>query len=178
MTTIEATEITTTTLEDPTALAGMDWADADAMYPDWRGLNYVAGRPVKEIAAIVRRELRKAVKAGTLGDAIKVNVRCRDHNAIDVDIIVPKVRVTADTPGAILARDTYGDEVWVIIPDEATYATPGATDRLIPGARDAKAKVEAFLATFNYNRSNTMVDYFDTNFYTGVTLHNPEGGWE
>lgn len=181
MTDTTVTEYTTTALEDPTALTGIDWAEAGAMYPDWRGINYDRNMTVKDIAAVVRKELRKAIKAGKLGTAVKVNVRYETYAggcSINTTITVPKVKVNADTPGATKTLDRYGDEVWVVIPDEATYATPGHIDTIEPGAREAQAKAEAFIATFNYNGSNTQIDYFNVRFYGSVDLRNENGGWE
>ena len=164
--------ISTAALDDPaTAVLGLDYAEPDAMYPDWRGINYDPAMTIKDVAAVVRRELRRAVKAGTLGTATAVSVRYRTASmmqAIDVTITVPKRYVDANTPGAIQAEDRWGDRTWVV-PD-GHGVNGAAIQRIEPGARDAKAKVEAFLTTFTYNRSNVQVDYFDRRFYGDVTL--------
>jgi hypothetical protein len=166
-------EPTLTALADPTTMLGIDWADYGALYPDWRGLNYDGDLTVKDIAAIVRRELRKAIKAGTLGTATAVSVRYRTGSmmqAIDTVLTVPKAKVDADTPGAVQYEDRWGELHWVVKDPGDNCAGILVDDRVEPGAREAKRKAEAFIATFNYNRSNSQIDYFDRNFYGGVEL--------
>lgn len=181
MTTTAATfEPSLEALANPDTLLGVDFADPGAMYPDWRGLNYDRSLPVKSIAAIVRTAVRKAVKAGTLGTATGVSVRYRSYSggcSIDATIIVPKVKVTADTPGAVEMEDRWGERHWVVKSEGDHSAAIYPNDVIEPGAREAKRKVEALLSTFNYNRSNSQVDYFDRNFYSSVDLRDENGGW-
>ena len=181
MTDTTTIEVTTATLDDPTALTGIDWAKPGDYYPDWRGLNLDGSDDIKAVAAVIRRELRKAPKDGKPRPATRVGVRYRTASmmqAIDVTITVPKVKVTADTPGAIEMEDRWGERHWVVKDENDHCAGILVNDRIEPGAREAKAKVEAFVATFNYNRSNTQVDYFDVRFYSNVTLRDEDGGWD
>lgn len=176
------TEVTTTALDNPAeAVIGIDFAEAGALYPDWRGINYDPNLTVKEVAATIRTHLRRAVKAEKLGTATKVSVRYDSYSggsAIDVTITVPKVKVTADTPGAQEMEDRWGEKHWVVKREDDHSAGIYPDDVIEPGAREAKAKVERFVATFNRNRSNTQIDYFDRRFYGSVTLRNEDGGWE
>lgn len=166
--TTATTEITTATLTGETTLAGIDHAPADAMYPKWYGVNYNAAHTVKDIAAIIRTTLRTFIKNGNLGPVTNVTVRKDGHNAIRVNLTVPKVKVDADTPGAVECIDRWNDTVWAVI--DGNYATPGAADRIEPAAREALKRVENFIATFNHNGSNVQIDYFDVKFYTTVNL--------
>lgn len=173
-TTAPTFEPTTTALTDPDTVLGLDYAEPGAMYPDWRGINYDRSLSTKDIAAAVRRELRKRVKDGTLGSATAVSVRYESYSggsSIHVTLTVPKEYVDADTPGAVEMRDRWGDLRWVIDHGDGYPASPEVyASRVEPGARDAKAKAEAFLATFNHNRSDVMTDYFDVKFYSDVTF--------
>jgi len=167
MTTATA-EITTATLTGETTLTGIDHAEAGAMYPAWYGINYNANHTVKEVAAIIRKTLRTFIKNGDLGPVTKVNVRVDGHNAIRTILTAPKVKVDADTPGAVEYPDRWNGTAWAVI--DGNYATPGAADQIEPAAREALNRVERFIATFNYDGCNTQVDYFAVKFYTTTRL--------
>lgn len=173
-TTAPTFEPTTTALTDPDTVLGLDYAEPGAMYPNWKGLNYDADMPVADIVAVVRRELRKAIKAGTLGTATKVSVRKRlsTHKwAIDVTLTVPKIKVDADTPGAVEVPDHWGDMKWVVATADGYAPTPDVWKNTVePGAWEAKAKAEAFIATFNHDRSDSMTDYYEVKFYSSVLI--------
>ena len=165
--------VSTTPLTDPTSLPGIDYADSGALYPDWRGINYNPTVTVKEVAATVRKEIRKAVKAGALGSATAASVRYESgtlSSSILIALTVPKVRVDAATPTAIEAIDSYGDPVWMI-------ETERGRDRVEPGAREAMTKAQRFHESFNRSGSNTQIDYFDERFYGRVTVSDENGGW-
>lgn len=116
----------------------------------WYGPKYVKGRPVKDIAKLVRQELKEASKGSGPLRGAAFSVRS-DHNSIKIeinnvtDVIVNTKRVRRDI------RHEHSEEPFY-----------NARGRAIVKA------VEDIANAYNYDRSDTMTDYFNVGFYLTV----------
>lgn len=100
------------------------------------------------IASLVRKELTEAVNAGYIPGDLRFTVKVRDG------YYTPSVLITVRNAGK--ESDVY---------------------EVINGRRVLKEKyvilrkrLNTILNTFNYNKSNVMVDYIDRGFYEGVSF--------
>lgn len=122
------------------------------------GKKYSRGMDVKEIAALVRGEIKAAVKSGELPKALKASVRIDRYSggrSIDVKLTCPGLKVYS-VPRLLADRDepnVYSGLNWMS--DEASEVTK---------------KVKAMLDAYNFDGSDTMTDYFHVNFYSEVVL--------
>lgn len=117
------------------------------------GSKYAEGRSAKEIASLVRGEIRAAVKAGELPSA-KYSVR------IDGSNMHSSISIGVSGLGFATVRQTLSFE-----------------DRLANGFRTPAAqfvcdRLETMLAAYNFDNSDTMTDYFHVNFYGSVDLES------
>lgn len=130
------------------------------MYEKTYGSKYDANLSVKEIAAIVRGEIKAAVKAGTLPKG-KYSVRKEHHNSIRVEI-APE--------GEVFDARYLADEDYIrgpMIMDGDKMIRPS---RYVPVVAAAVKTVEAMLWAYNYDGSDIQSDYFNVNFYSNVTV--------
>jgi len=120
-------------------------------YKNVKGSKFDKALTTTEIAARIRTDLKYAVKAGEL-PAMKYSVRKTDHNAIRVEMTSPPFGVLDELRVLNDAKHKYDDtRPWMS--EEA--------------ARVLRA-VEAVAEAYNYDRSDSMTDYFDVNFYLTV----------
>ena len=99
----------------------------------WQGERWQRGRGLKDVAKDVRRDIREAVKTGSLPKDFKASVRISRYSmgqSLDVEIL----------------SHSRAD-------DSAGYFVDG---------------IQRICARYNYDRSDTMADYFDTEFYVNV----------
>lgn len=97
-------------------------------------------RPLRDIAADIRRDIKAAQKSGHIPANVKVAVRCRDGIAIDV-------RLSGWSSEAVFFSNHEG---WLRETDEA---------------RIVSTRIEAIRQSYNRDASDPMVDYFDVTFY-------------
>lgn len=126
----------------------------------------------KVIAENVRNDIKKAISAGFLpknidGSEVKYSVRSKD-NSIYVK--------------ATLEGDEMNSSKFVVNDSSRHYnmrfieLTPlSEQERKETG--EVKEKLGKILESYRYDRSNSMVDYFDTNFYPKVDVSKKEH-WE
>lgn len=131
------------------------------MYEKTFGSKYDASLSVKQIAAIVRGEVKAAVKAGTLPKG-KYSVRMDHHRSIRVEI----------TPeGEVFDKRYLADEEYIRGPmiqgADGQLCRPS---RYVPAVAAALKTVEAMLWAYNYDGSDIQSDYFNVNFYSNVTV--------
>lgn len=119
------------------------------------GSKYVKGLSTKDIAARMRAEIKLAVERGELpGKPVSYSVRSRDYNSIDIAV-----------RGLLGSRDT----------DENANRREG---KRWPWLTDEARRIMGILDTlhnaYNYDGSDIMTDYFDVNYYGGVTIETEE----
>jgi hypothetical protein len=101
------------------------------------------------IAKAIRADIKAAVKAGDI-PCVKYSVRTRKFaggSAIDVEVIgLPNARIEREHPygGTVFA---YSDETNIVV-----------------------KKLEAIVAAYNHDGSDSMTDYFDVRFYGHVSV--------
>lgn len=126
----------------------------------WQGAKYVSGREPREIARLIREEIKSEVKAGRLPSWLRVGVRSEwSGHAKSIDITVkgaPTFELWSTARArfdARPARETYG-------------VTPPAM--LTQAARDIVAAVEAVANRFGYDKSDLVTDYHNSAFFLSV----------
>jgi hypothetical protein len=119
------------------------------MYERTYGSKYDKNLSTTEIAARIRADIKAAQKAGALPSLLKVSVRKRHHNAIDL--------VVTECPFMVLNTAPRGDR-------RADIYTPRAVELI--NALDAMADA------YNHDGSDIQTDYFDVKFYCSVTFAN------
>ena len=116
----------------------------------WAGAKSGFSYKMSEVAKAIRGDIKEAMRAGYLPKDIKVSIRSRD-NAIDgiVDF------------GS--ANDDYMYEL------STNYGTDYvAAYKLRSDYQKTINKVQAIVDNYNYNSSNSQVDYFNRGFYGNV----------
>ena len=100
------------------------------------------------IAGLVRKELTEAVNAGYIPGDLRFTVKVRDG------YYTPSVLITVRNAGkeSDVYEDINGRRVM-----KQTYVI-------------LRKRLQTILNTFNYNKSNVMVDYIDRGFYEGVSF--------
>lgn len=129
------------------------------------GSKYEATRDLRlvEIAKLIRADIKAAVKAGDL-PAGKYSVRCRRATSIDIDF-------AADIDLFNPARLEWDEEN----PHSPLCLAPLAAFHVYSEeARETIATLERIAGDYNYDHSDSMVDYFNCRFYRSVT---PAGEW-
>lgn len=104
--------------------------------PGVKGPKYIGRRPVKEVSMDIRRDLKDAVANGELPSGLKFSVKTDNRGTSAV-----RVRVS----GAPKTRDDYG--------------------RLTGEAKAVYEKVDSIVRAYGRDNSDTMSDYFDTDYY-------------
>ena len=116
---------------------------------DATGANYEPNLDVAEIAKTLRSDYKAWVKSGDLPERFKTSVRIsRFAGGQAIDVTVSGVNTEPVAP----------EEPWM--PERRV----AAADVL------ALTKIEERMQSFNYDRSNSQVDYFDVNFYGTVSV--------
>lgn len=128
----------------------------------WVGAKYQKGRDVKDIAKDVRRDIASAVKAGTL-PAIKASVKIdRTSMSESIDVVITEIPVGFQAVSTERVRQEMG--LSPVEPGKhlASYRTPEGNALL--------AAVEAIVNAYNFDKSDTLTDYHNREFYVSVTF--------
>ena len=136
------------------------------MYEITYGSKYesVKGLPMREITALMRKDIKAAVKAGELPADFKYSVTIRGGS----------VNTVATSPRAIYAAepDTYDFPITFNYETEEYVAAYGS--RRTVEASKVYAVLTEITESYNYDGSDTMTDYFNVNFYGFVRVEGPE----
>jgi hypothetical protein len=133
----------------------------------YEGSKYVQGRSTKEIASLIRQEIKKGIADGTYPKGLKVSVRYKSFSggsSIDCDIVaLPKgFRVYSRTIEA-------GARPEDLLNSPGQYCSNYSSE-----LAELRGKLKAMVQAYRRDDSDAMVDYFDVNFYGGYF----ELGWE
>lgn len=129
------------------------------MYEIKYGAKYEKGLDVKEIAKRFRAEVKAAQAAGELPKELKLSVKISRYSggrSIDVKIkACPFPVMNAKR----MERELANPHEYIPGVLEPIYNEP---------ARALKAKLSDMLEAYNFDGSESQVDYFHVNFYGGV----------
>lgn len=112
----------------------------------FKGSKYVAGRSRKEIASLIRQDIKAGIKSGEYPKGLKCSIRL-SGSSIDCDI----VGLPAGFP------------VW----NEEFGGGHRCESMWDPKFSELRNKLRALVQSYRYDNSDAMTDYFDVNFYGG-----------
>jgi ribosomal protein L9 len=121
-----------------------------------RGAKYRRDMGCKEIAVRMRQDVKDAIARGALPKGLKVSIRS-DHNSIDL-------RVVALPEGFRVMSDKAAS--WAKQFPARRWDYPGdAIDQQSPELRVLMDALRQIHGAYNRDNSDSMVDYFDVNYY-------------
>jgi len=123
------------------------------MYERVFGDKYNRTLSTKEIAKLIRQEIKTIAPQG-----FKISTRSEYFSGgSSIDI-----RIKAIPEGFILFNPAYD-------PNRPRWGN-GENEYYSPEAKKLLDQLEAIMAAYNYDGSETQVDYFDVNFYGSVAF--------
>jgi hypothetical protein len=137
---------------------------------EWKGERYEEGGhlDVKDIAKLMRRDIREAIKAGDLPKGIKTSVRISRYSggrSIDIS-------VTALPEGFVWYTDEYAIETKGFTRPADRYS--GWDGEMLSKKADKVLEVlKKIHDAYNRDNSDSMVDYFDRSYYGSASI-----GWK
>lgn len=124
---------------------------------EFRGSKFEAGRDVKDIAKAVRKDIAAAIKAGEL-PAMKTSVTIeRFSGGCALRVKVKEIAGGALNPDHVRANAAN--------PYRHEFDLP---PRYLPHAKAALETLKKIVRAYKRDASDSMVDYFDVNFYDSV----------
>lgn len=156
----------------------------------WKGSNYNSNLTIKDIAAIVRDYVRKAhsdYRFSITSDYCRISVTLMEHPVELVNYEVMKKEVENEhqrwtTPvyvgDTVLQSTLYTEkQIEKIVQEEiqkANYQQLNSYLRCLewmnPAVLEVLQDIKKLLASYNYDDSDSMIDYFDTNFYVDFNI--------
>ena len=117
------------------------------------GNKYDKNRTIAEIGRAVRKDIKAAIKCGDLPEGFKTSVTTKMYSGGQSLYVRVK-----ETPEPLFR-------------DRTVFDPPGPNTRVLTelGER-AKAVLNAIVDSYNFDGSDSMVDYFHVNFYGHVQL--------
>jgi hypothetical protein len=122
----------------------------------WEGSEFDTSKDIKEIAKILRQRLKKEFPASKFSVTIE---RYSMGQSMSIALLESDVQVMKDP----LAKHEQVNQYY--IKDSDLWTDKG---------KELLQKVYQMASGFNYDDSDSMIDYFDTNFY----LHLSVGKWD
>lgn len=114
--------------------------------------NEVQHQPVTAIAKLMRADVKAAIKADKMPN-VKVSVKCRHYNCIDISII-----------------DSKGLEMHNLNFDYRAHFQSPEAQRLTEIGEQVQTVLKEIHDSYNYDHSDSMTDYFDVNYYGSVSI--------
>lgn len=135
-----------------------------------KGDNYEATQnlDIAEVAKILRRNIKEAIKAGELPQGLKTSVRI-DRYSMGQSM---DVRVTGLPEGVQWYTDEYAIETKGFTRPADRYSGWDG-EMLTKEAGEILEKLSKMRESFNRDNSDIMVDYFDVRYYGSTSI-----GWE
>lgn len=123
------------------------------------------GLMLKDLAALIRKEVREAAKAGLIPTEWRYAVRKRDYRAIDTYMIIPdevetligEFQTENEMPLTRYAVQTYE---WMFTGKYEPLKAVVLAEEFLKG----------LIGAYNYDNNDIMTDYFDVRFYGGVKV--------
>jgi hypothetical protein len=191
---IAAAITSTTTEEEPAAVIGEGYLGGGAVYGA-KSNRYLFG---SDLSAAIRQDLKAAgikgatVKAHTYagGQSLKVTVKLSPSDFVELAEFVDSYRVTGSQAWIYDGSESiHRDRYWAASAEEQErirtaaavyeynrYTTSESNynarhDSFLTAAAIKKiAAIDSIVAAYRYDCSNSMVDYYDTNFYYDIVL--------
>lgn len=128
----------------------------------YTGAKYVSGRDLSEVAKDIRGEIAHCLKIGSLPAGLKCAVRISRYSMGQS----VTVHVTAIPAGFVIANAARirQDEM----PGARFSRCTGLELLKSPEATELLGKLESLANAYNYDRSDSMVDYYSSNFHLTV----------
>lgn len=191
--TIAAAITGTTTDEAPASVIADGYLGGGAVYGS-KSNKWLFGA---DLSAAIRSDLKKAGIKATVkvhsyagGQSITVTYKTTPADYIPFDQFMEAYRVSCSgwiTYGAGSADFIHSEKYFTLSREEqddihdraARYAYETATtkesrsanrDHLTQAAVDTISRIDSIVSAYRYDCSNSMVDYFDTNFYYDIVL--------
>lgn len=156
----------------------------------WKGSNYNSNLTTKDIAAIVRDYVRKAYpdyRFSITSDYCRISVTLMEHPVELVNYEVMKKEVENEhqrwtTPvyvgDTVLQSTLYTEkQIEKIVQEEIQKANYQQLNSYLrglewmnPAVLEVLQDIKKLLASYNYDDSDSMIDYFDTNFYVDFNI--------
>lgn len=156
----------------------------------WKGSNYNSNLTIKDIAAIVRDYVRKAhsdYRFSITSDYCRISVTLMEHPIELVNYEVMKKEVENEhqrwtTPvyvgDTVLQSTLYTEkQIEKIVQEEIQKANYQQLNSYLrglewmnPAVLEVLQDIKKLLASYNYDDSDSMIDYFDTNFYVDFNI--------
>ncbi len=127
---------------------------------EFRGPNFDRDLDLKDIAKLVRKGIRAAIKSGSLPVGLKVSVTISRYSGGQTLNAEIKAAPYTTLSAAFIAWRSREDWSWS--DDDAPR------ERLSAEARDAEAVINGLVSSFRRDNSDSQSDYFDCNFYKHV----------
>lgn len=120
------------------------------------GPKYDANLSTVQIAKAFRADVKAALKAGELPAGLQLSVRAPRHSSIQVEIVASPVRVLNP---ARLEQDRSNP--YTFVPEQLCPRFTAEASALLE-------QLTKMLNAYNYDGSDTSVDYFNVRFYGSV----------
>lgn len=183
------------TEEEPASVVGDGYMGGGAIYGS-KSNRHLYGA---DLSAAVREDLKKAgIKGASVrvhtysgGQNLTVTLKCTPEDYLSFAEYLERYRITGSQAWINLSPSEYihSDKYWAADSDErerirvaaARYDYEKATtkeqchrigwvDWLTDAAKKRMEQVDAIINAYRYDCSNSMVDYFDANFYYDICL--------
>ena len=119
------------------------------------GSKFQKGRDITEIAKLVRKDIKAAIKEGVLPKGLKVSVRCQRGSGRSLNVQVNTAPYPVKRPATQEEFDMWHVESFPS--DEA---------------KRVEDVLESIAKAYNYDGSDTQYDYWNVNFYLHVSTHH------
>jgi hypothetical protein len=125
--------------------------DTKEMFPRTYGSRYQKDLTAKDVAKLIRAEIKRLTKLGEIPTG-KYSVTTERYSSIRIRI--------GELDGVQLYTDGYAQAI-ATGTEREYYPRSGYSDEL----KRVKDLIESFGKSFRYDGSDAMYDHFDTNFY-------------
>ena len=149
----------------------------------WKGVNYELGLDCKEIAKLIRKELKMLYPEFKFSITSKYNHLSvymtqaprqpfEDNKNIDFDLLSRR-HPYGSTPKELMTQlDNYREGTYSGYSVNHYYIE--SSYMLTPESKKIFTKIKELLDSFNYDDSDSMTDYFSTKFYMDLGI----GKWD
>lgn len=183
----------TTTDEEPASVIADGYLGGGAVYGS-KSNKYLFGA---DLSAAIRADLKKAgiknttvkVKSYAGGQSLTATVKLPDSDYIPFEQFLDRYMVSCSGWIYTGSESIFADTYWSMEAAEQEQIRQAAAryeyddirsgkkvyrvDRinyLIPAALETVKKIDSIISAYRYDCSNSMVDYFDTNFYYDIDI--------
>ena len=120
------------------------------------GSKYVPGRTIKEIAKLVREDLKASIKAGKLPNGLKTSVTIsRYAGGCSLTLVVTEAEPSCFNPA-------YRSEI------DYTRAHTERPSRFTAEGKAILTELEQIVTSYQHKDVDSMSDYYSTNFHEEV----------